>query len=138
MTTRDDLRNIAIVAHVDHGKTTLVDKMLWQTGAFRKADFDHDAPALALEAARARHRQSQGPCLPICGKRADRRPGELGQAGREDAVAGNVPRRGGRRLCETAGEQTGPEKGAAHPDLTPAGHELAYRPVLTLPEHCPT
>jgi GTP-binding protein len=35
-TSRDDLRNIAIVAHVDHGKTTLVDKMLWQTGAFRK------------------------------------------------------------------------------------------------------
>ena len=32
--TRDDLRNIAIVAHVDHGKTTLVDAMLWQTGAF--------------------------------------------------------------------------------------------------------
>ncbi|MFL6160807.1 MAG: translational GTPase TypA [Jatrophihabitantaceae bacterium] len=34
MPTRDDLRNIAIVAHVDHGKTTLVDAMLWQTGAF--------------------------------------------------------------------------------------------------------
>jgi GTP-binding protein len=34
--TRDDLRNIAIIAHVDHGKTTLVDAMLWQTGAFRK------------------------------------------------------------------------------------------------------
>jgi GTP-binding protein len=32
--TRDDLRNIAIVAHVDHGKTTLVDAMLWQSGAF--------------------------------------------------------------------------------------------------------
>jgi GTP-binding protein len=32
---RADLRNIAIVAHVDHGKTTLVDAMLWQTGAFR-------------------------------------------------------------------------------------------------------
>jgi GTP-binding protein TypA/BipA len=35
-TAREDLRNIAIVAHVDHGKTTLVDAMLWQTGAFRK------------------------------------------------------------------------------------------------------
>jgi len=34
MKTRDDLRNIAIVAHVDHGKTTLVDAMLWQTGSF--------------------------------------------------------------------------------------------------------
>ncbi len=35
MPTRDDIRNIAIVAHVDHGKTTLVDAMLWQSGAFR-------------------------------------------------------------------------------------------------------
>ena len=35
MPERSDLRNIAIVAHVDHGKTTLVDAMLWQSGAFR-------------------------------------------------------------------------------------------------------
>src|SRR5688572_16451253 len=36
MKTRDDIRNLAIIAHVDHGKTTLVDAMLWQSGIFRE------------------------------------------------------------------------------------------------------
>ena len=35
LATRDELRNVAIVAHVNHGKTTLVNAMLWQSGAFR-------------------------------------------------------------------------------------------------------
>jgi GTP-binding protein len=36
MPAREDIRDIAIVAHVDHGKTTLVDAMLWQSGSFRE------------------------------------------------------------------------------------------------------
>ena len=41
LVAREDLRNVAIIAHVDHGKTTLVDAMLWQSGAF--GDHDHIA-----------------------------------------------------------------------------------------------
>jgi GTP-binding protein len=41
--TRDDQRNIAIIAHVDHGKTTLVDAMLWQSGAFTEHQAETDS-----------------------------------------------------------------------------------------------
>ena len=50
LSSRADLRNLAIVAHVDHGKTTLVDAMLWQSGAFRAHQEVADA-AMAGEVA---------------------------------------------------------------------------------------
>ncbi len=37
---RDDLRNLAIIAHVDHGKTSLIDAMLWQSEIFRTQDYE--------------------------------------------------------------------------------------------------
>ena len=45
MALRSDLRNVAIIAHVDHGKTTLVDAMLWQSGAFHVGDIEESMAA---------------------------------------------------------------------------------------------
>ncbi len=51
MLRRQDLRNLAIIAHVDHGKTTLVDAMLWQSGVFRENEqvAERVMDSLALE-----------------------------------------------------------------------------------------
>ena len=49
---RDDLRNVAIIAHVDHGKTSLVDELLRQSGMFRAEEFARLAGGAAQPGAR--------------------------------------------------------------------------------------
>ena len=95
--TRADLRNVAIVAHVDHGKTTLVDKMLWQSGAFRanqdvnervmdSMDLEREKGITIL--AKNTAVQYQGPTAGDDQHRRHARPRRLRRRGRAGAVDG--------------------------------------------------
>ena len=57
MPANERLRNVAIVAHVDHGKTTLVDHMLRQAGTFRENEAVVDRVMEKLEGVVQRHRE---------------------------------------------------------------------------------
>ena len=96
-TPRMDIRNIAIIAHVDHGKTTLVDALLKQSGAFRENQATVER-ALELERPRARarhHHPRQGDERRLAGPphqhRRHPRPRRLRRRGRAH------PRHGRRR-----------------------------------------
>ena len=65
-TTRDDIRNIAIIAHVDHGKTTLVDELLKQSGVFRDNQEVQDRVMDSNDIERERGFQSLAHTVTLC------------------------------------------------------------------------
>ena len=94
---RNDLRNVAIIAHVDHGKTTLVDALLRQSGAFRdnqavaervmdSGDIERERGitilAKNLQGRQDQHRRHPGP------RRLWRRGGARAEDGQRRAAAG--------------------------------------------------
>ena len=82
MTVRQDLRNVAIVAHVDHGKTTLVDAMLWQSGAFREGS---DVENRVMDSMDLEREKGIGPCTPQGGRHGRDRPTVTAAAGKDRA-----------------------------------------------------
>ena len=101
--TRDDIRNVAIVAHVDHGKTTLVDAMLWQTGAFR-ANRSSPSGSWTPATSSGRRASPSWPRTPPCSRRGQDqhhrhpRPRRLRRRGRAGADHGRRRAPPGRRL----------------------------------------
>ena len=72
MDVRNDLRNVAIIAHVDHGKTTLVDQLLRQSGVFRvnEAVVDRVMDSNDLERERGITILSKNPAMRISAARS--------------------------------------------------------------------
>ena len=87
---REDLRNIAIIAHVDHGKTTLVDAMLWQSGVFRAEPAGRRARDGLRTTSSARRASRSSPRTPRCA-RADHKINIVDTPGHAD-FGGEVER----------------------------------------------
>ena len=108
METREDIRNIAIIAHVDHGKTTLVDAMLHQSGIFRANEHVVERVMDSNDArARARHHHPGQEHRGRVPRREDQhrrhaRPRRLRRRGRAHAGDGRRRAAAGRRLGRTA------------------------------------
>ena len=139
---RDDIRNIAIIAHVDHGKTTLVDEMLKQGGVFRKNqqvaervmdsnDLERERgitilsknTAVHYEGVKHQHRRYPRP------RRLFRRGGARAQDGQRRAAAGGRLRRphAADALCAQKGAGTEPARSSSSSTRSTARTRAAPR-----------
>ena len=119
MQQRPDIRNIAIIAHVDHGKTTLVDAMLWQAGIFRANE--HVAERVMdsndLEREKGITIMAKNTAITLQGRqdqhRGHPRPRRLRRRGRAHAdPGGRRPAAGGRRRGPPAPDPLRAQEGA--------------------------
>ena len=130
MDVRTDLRNIAIIAHVDHGKTTLVDAMLWQGGIFRANETvpERVMDSIDLEREKGITIMAKNTAITYRGREAQHRgharPRRLRGRGRADAdPGGRRPAPGGRRRGAPAPDALRPEEGAGGRAPAGRGHQ---------------